>query len=631
MITSGCNDGQPKAGPYAGYRHTHRLVSVFIALIFLIAFFPLVHTGYAVPDDFQFSLWASSPERWKNAREAAEQTGRFQVFFHICLAYVPYFVDSHFYLKFVQIASMAMSAWLFAYTLTRYRGDCHFGLIVLLLFGALTQNMWEHHLFSAYPFVFQFGFSCLTLSFIAFQKMLIGGSRSSQWQTGIFLFLALLAYETFALYIAIFLFIAWAYKKSQGWRVILSAMAPVFICIFIFSTVYLTWRWQYPTNYAGARVDPATLDWAHIRQVIWQFSWASFPGYVLTHFTAIHHAFPVSPEGFNRNFASLFQNMQSEWIVKAVLVGFGIWLTQSIKNSPLTRQRFIALLAVSILLVFLPPLPLALTSKYQNWVNIFGVNAYVVTYFSYFGVVLFLATFATAFGQLGKPGGLLKRVSVGTVAVVVMFLSLLTDYGNAAMNRSQSLEAWKWRMFDQVINSPDFQTVSSGDCVLLDGLTAGLAFGFSPPDYWQKRIEQRTGKQVPVFDDRTVFTQCMVAGNKPGFLVRYQQEANIANQFIVVARVLGEENGRLIGNQAVLYSLGHSRRFMLTWLAPGLDRKAVATIDNVSVVGQGGYASFLVNKLEQNRGSLRTEIRIPNLALDSLGVNYFVENLQPHQ
>ncbi len=594
----------------------------------LIAFFPLLRTGYTVPDDFQFALWANSADRWKNAWEAAEQTGRFQVFFHICLAYVPYIFDSHTYLKFVQIGSIVLAAWLFSHTLGRYQGDRHFGLMILLLFATMMPNMWEHHLFAAYPFVFQFGLSCLALSFLAFQKTLTGENRSSdRWQAGISLFLALLAYETIALYGSIFLLLAWTHKRKYGWRAVLAAMAPVLIGIGVFAVLYLAWRWQHPTNYAGARVDSGSLEWQRIQKVIWQFSWASFPGYVLTHFTEIHRAFPVSPNGFRRNFAALLQNMQVEWLLKAILVGLSIWLAQFVKATRLTKWRFVGLMLVGILLVFLPALPLSLTPKYQTWVNTFNVKAYVVTYFSYFGIVLFLATLATAIGQISRDGGTPRRIFVGAAAIVVMFLSLLTDYGNAAMHRSQSLEAWKWTMFNQLVNSPDFQTVSGGDCVLLDGgLTEGLAFAFAPIDYWQKLILQRTGKQVTVFDDRVVFKQCMVANNKPGFFIRYRQEANVANQFISLARVLNDEKGHLIGNQAIVYSLGHSRKFLLTWLTPGSAHETIAEIDGKSVAGQGEFSAFQVDKSKQYWGTLRTEIRVQNLAIDSIGINFFVEN-----
>src|SRR3990172_737066 len=84
-----------------------------IAIILLIALYPLLTTGYAAPDDFQYTLWAKSPDRWERALEAAKGQGRFQLFFHISLAYVPYLLDSPLFLKALQIGSIVAAALAF--------------------------------------------------------------------------------------------------------------------------------------------------------------------------------------------------------------------------------------------------------------------------------------------------------------------------------------------------------------------------------------------------------------------------------------------------------------------------------------------------------------------------------------
>lgn len=625
---SGANNSQTNSAEPQTWR-VDRTVIGCIALILLIALFPLLRTGYTVPDDFGFSLWANnSVDRWPNAWGAAVHTGRFQVFFHICLAYIPHFFDSHAYLKFIQIGSMALAVWLFAQAVAQYCSDRQIFMVVLLLFGAFIPNMWEHHLYSAYPFVFQFGLGSLALSFLAFQKTLIEENNwRHRWLTGIFLFLALLTYEAFALYGSIFLLLAWTYQRGNGWRTMLVAMLPVLSAIGVFALLYMAWRWQYPTKYAGANVSAESLDLRQAIGVIWQFSVASFPGYVFTHFTEIHQTFPESPEGFKRSILGLLNNMRVEWLVKAILASLGIWLVQYIRAIQLTNRQLLVLFLVGALLILLPPLPLSLTPKYQKWVYTYKTEAYVVTYFSYFGIVLILAVLATAIVQLGRNRVIIRRISVGTLATMTMLLSLVTDYGNASMHRSQALDALKWKMVDRLLASQDFQAVSAGDCLLLDeGLTQGVVpFAVTSKEHWKQQILRRTGTWVSVFDSQAAFMQCMTLSKMAGFYIRYRQESNVANQFISLARVLGEESGHLIGDRAIVYSLGYSRKFQLTWLTPMSEQPAVAEIDGEIANGQSGYSVIPVNKSREPSGTLRTEIRAEKLVLDSLGINFFAE------
>ena len=55
------------------------VVLACISIILLIALCPVLTAGYAVPDDFQFALWANSPDKWNKAYITAQDTGRFEL------------------------------------------------------------------------------------------------------------------------------------------------------------------------------------------------------------------------------------------------------------------------------------------------------------------------------------------------------------------------------------------------------------------------------------------------------------------------------------------------------------------------------------------------------------------------
>ncbi len=598
------------------------VVLACIAIILLIALYPLLTAGYVVPDDFQFALWANSPDKWNNAYITAQNTGRFQVFFHISLAYIPYLLDSQTILKTLQIGSIVATALAFAFAVRRYLDSTYHGLITLLLFGALLQNMWEHHILVAYPFVFQFGLFFLSLSFIAYKGFLERNNSFGGWKTAICLFIAFLAYETFVLYAIIFLLLAWLYKAKEGVRAVAAQTLPILAPVALFIGLYLIWRANFPTDYNGARIDFAKLEWGSVWDVIWQFSKASAPGYVYSHFSPIHYDFAISPEGFRRSTDQFLLNLQVEWLVKAILVGVGISLTQRFIANNSSNAKLLALTAVGILLFLLPPLPLALTPKYQEWVH-HGAPAYVVTYFSYFGVLMILVGVIGRAGNLGKPCSAIRRLATAIIVAMAMLLSLVTDYGNAAMHRSQSLDAWKWKLFDHLIMSADFNQVPDRSCILIDGLTEPLVFGYTRPDFWGMEITQRTAKRPMVHDQPGAFFRCITDYKAPGFLIRYRQEGNTPNQFIMLANVQRLDGTQLIGNKVIMMSAGYSRKFFVTLTSVGVSQGDAVIIDNIPVNSTGRFSAFPVDASRQHWGIVRTEISKPDLILNSMSENFF--------
>lgn len=595
------------------------VVFVCIAIILLIALYPLLAAGYAVPDDFGYALWANSPDKWEKAYETAKGLGRFQVFFHISLAYIPYLQDSQAILKTLQIGSIVATALVFALAVRRYLDSTYHGLITLLLFGALLQNMWEHHILVAYPFVFQLGLFFLSLSFIAYKGFLERNNSSGWWKTAICLFVALLVYETFVVYAVVFLLFAWLYKAKDGVRAVAAHTFPILAPIALYIGLYLVWRAYFPTTYDGARIDFAKLEWSSVWDVVWQFSKASTPGYVYSHFSQIHYDFAISPEGFRRSMDQFLLNLRVEWLIKAILVGSGISLTQRFISNNSNNAKFLALTAIGVLLFLLPPLPLALTPKYQEWVHR-GTPAYTVTYFSYFGALLILVGIVGRAGNLGNPCSVIRRLSTTVIVAMAMLLSLVTDYGNAAMHRSQSLDAWKWKLFNHLIMSADFNDVPDRSCILIDGL---LIYGYALPDYWGTEITQKTAKRPMVYDQQDAFFRCINEHKLPGFLIRYRQERNTFNQFITLANVQRYDGAQLIGNKVIMMSAGYSRKFLVTLTSVGVSQGDSAIIDNIPVNSTGRFSAFPVDASKQHWGIVRTEISKPDLVLNSMSENFF--------
>jgi hypothetical protein len=595
------------------------VVLCLAGVVLFIALFPLSGAGFAVPDDFVYSLWVNAGDRWAGTWGAAKLFGRFIMPFHIGLNFVPYLVDGQLYLKTVQIGSIVAVLVLFAHALGRYMGERYYGLLAALLFPAFLQNMWEHHIYAAYPFVFQFGGCFLILSLLAFKSRLEGGSRRQAVLTGALLFVSFLTYEAFVPYVVLFLLIAWRTKGKDGLRAVLSAILPVLVSLAVYVQIYLLWRNLFPSQYTGSQITWAAGSLLRGVRVMWQLAISSVPGYVFAHFDSIHYRFAGSPEGFGRDIGSFLASLRVEWLIKAAAVGIGVWLVQRLRAQSAGRPRVGGALAVGALLFVAPPLPLALTPKYQEWIDS-GMQGYVVTYFSYFGVIVLATAGAAWLAAGGAAGSWKRRGATAAVCALAVATSLVTDYGNAAMHRSQALHAYKWKLFRALISSRDFAEVPPGSCVLLDGLTATLAFGANEPRYWQALCEQTTGRTMSFSDQREAFLSCMGGGARQGMLVRYRQEENVANQFIALGRVLAHEQGRLLGDRVVVLSSGYARRLTVL-VHPDREREPLhVSLNGREVAAQESYYAFPLEVDASSRAPLRTEIRQHHLILDSVAL-----------
>jgi hypothetical protein len=595
-----------------------------VGAVVLVAVFPLTESGYAAPDDYAYAVWARADGRWAEVWRNAVASGRLTMLVHVPLNFVPYLVEHPAYLKFVQIGSIVATLALFAWAVARFTGERSHGLLAALLFAGVLPNMWEHHLYAAYPFVFQLGAALVVLALLAFRRQMEGAPPSRGALAGALFFLALLTYELFLTYAVVFAALAWSARRRLGARAAWRALVPVLVAAAVFLASYGAWRATFPSDYAGARVELDRFDAAAALRVVRQFSLSALPGFAYARFDEVHARFAATPAGFSRDVTGLAAAIQVEWLLKALLVGVGVWLAPRLREQRPEAARLAAPLALGTLLVVLPTLPVALTVKYQEWVAA-GTQAYVVTYLSYFGVIVAAAALTARIWSLGAgPAARSRRIAVAACATFWAALSLVTDAGNQAMHRSQALQRGRWELFRTLVTSTDFAAVPAGSCMLLDGLTPALAFGGFKPFLWQVEALERTGKALSFTDDRAAFARCAGTG-QPAFLVRFRQEENTANQLIALAPVARADTSPLAGDRAVVYYSGVARRFSLLLRTAVNERPAVATVNGRATAATADAITVPIALAPADRMPLRLEVELPAMALDAISATAFAE------
>ncbi len=592
-----------------------------VGAVVLVAVFPLTGTGYVTPDDYAYAVWARADGRWTEVWRNAVASGRLTMLFHVPLTFVPHALDVRAYLKAVQIGSLVGTVALFAWAFARAAGERYHGIVAALLFAAVLPNMWEHHLYAAYPFVFQLGAALVLLALLAFLGRLDGASRLHGALAGVLFFLALLTYEAFLTHAALFAALAWEARRRIGARAAWRALAPVLVAAAVFVAAYASWRAACPSDYAGARIDPHRFELAAALRVVRQLSLSALPGFAWAHFGTVHERFAATPAGFSRDAAGLLAALRVEWVLKALLVGLGVWLAQRLRPRRHPADRLGPPLALGALLVILPTLPLALTPKYQEWIAA-GTQAYVVTYLSFFGVIVAATAVTARLAGLGE--GRLGNLAAAACACTWAALSLVTDAGSQAMHRSQALERERWTLFRTLLASRDVAAIPDGSCVLLDGLTRSLVLGGYTPFLWQVETLERTGKALACTDDRAAFARC-AAGGRAAFLIRFRQEENAANQLIALAPVARADASPLAGDQAVIYYSGVARRFSLLLRTAGESRTVTVSVNGTTTAGAGGLVVVPIALAPGERMPVRREVALPGMALDAISATAFAE------
>lgn len=510
-------------------KNDRSLIILFLLILYILTFFPLISTGFTTKDDTEIALQFFN---FHQISSNAQLQGRIGLFLASPLSLIPYIYQNEFYYQLIRLgAPIFLLSCLFVLLRTIYRNSIP-SLLLVTLFLAFIQNSWEHNLVTSYPFVFNVIFCFLIISILFFIKYVETSNFYYGLSSAFFYFLSLSA-ELFILYFFIFILLSISHnKKIYQSRIVtreffislISMLLPIIFATLLYFIIYFLFRHFNPSTYDGNQIELA--DWTKMLRVVWQYSISSFPGYYF-----LYDIFSGKINLMSSPINSLYE-IRVEWIVKAVIVFYMIFYILSKNKEKFDNRRLTIGLLVSILCIFVPNILLSLTGKYQHWVAV-GSKSYVYTYYSFIGTVCSLSLISVLvtnhlirFPKIRKLVTLFIAASAATVC-------LATDFHNFYTTQDQTLSQSKWRTIDRFLLTPEFQSLKNGSLIYAPSLFKYRGIVANHPLYWSQYISRKSGKTINVIEK--------IPASKPIindiYFLKYEQEPNTDSQYLVFSPI----------------------------------------------------------------------------------------------
>jgi hypothetical protein len=538
-----------------------RALSALLAVIGVVALFPLLQVGFVTNDDLKLSaavmdrgLVGAAAVLWGFTR----RDGRLDIA-QMASWYLPFAFDSFVYFKAVSLAAIVADLLLFAAFARSVLGGSRAFYMALLLALVGLQNSWEHSALVAFPGLFTFTFAYLLGSFLAFQGYLRQGRVRWAVLSAALYLLTICSYEMYVLYVPVFFGLAWLAGRSPT-----HALRCMLLHLAGLAAYLVAWGMSHAfrlVDYPGVTIARG-LELRRVGEVVWQFSISSLPSYF---FFSPKYEFLLKTYRRVAGFEGLMASLDAGALVKALLVSglFAYLMRPASDFETRSRSRLAALLGAGAAYFFVPLLLPALTERYQQEVRQQQLGMQC-TYFSLFAWVWFAVVLLL---HVSGPGAspLLRRIVTGVGAVVLAFVSLAVDYTNGAVSEWQGRGRERFETIDAFLESPGFAAIDEGSLIYAPTLWRSIAtinFMGSAIDprpspnpvyenFWTFYFSKRSGKRVTVAERPERIPPSM----RGFFYLRHGRPGAGRGQYLVFAWVeRGKESpDRFMSDLAMVY------------------------------------------------------------------------------
>ncbi len=274
-------------------------------------------------------------------------------------------------------------------------------------------------------------------------------------------------------------------------------------------------------------------------------------------------------EGHRSSIIHIVKNARVEWITKALISSYLVYHLIQHKSTNFSKRTYWLTALLSITLFIAPVFLIALTTKYQYWVVSAGSLAHTVTFFSYFGTVLFFTILIIYVKQLFSSHKLLLLLYAVSVGLIIAITSFIVDYSNYHVTLSQTQSHLKWRTIDQLLKTGEFISIPENSVIYAPSLYGHINIAVTFAPYWSDYIKFKTGKNITILSTKEELVGLNLQGMDKSnvYFLKYDQEFKNPNQFIVLAKitkidmVLGEPV--IYSRNANLYTYSNYKKFLV--------------------------------------------------------------------
>ena len=237
-------------------------------------------------------------------------------------------------------------------------------------------------------------------------------------------------------------------------------------------------------------------------------------------------------ENHKHNIFSLLISAKPAWYFKAIIVS--VLAFYFIKNSNFRiKKRFYLVVLLSILFIYLPHLPLALSQKYST--NYYASN-YVTTYFSYISICLLLGFIFSVSNQISKS--IIRKAANIFIVIILAMGSLMCDYSNWHSAKDLQIPLNTFNCIDEFIETETFMSIPEEAFIYAPNLfnnSSKLSWAYL--HIWSDYVKAKTGKKVIFSNDKIEFVKKNNNEEKPTYYLNFGSDRKSVDRYIGFARI----------------------------------------------------------------------------------------------
>ena len=450
---------------------------LFFALAYTVAIIltllPFLGVGIANEDDLQFFITAHRGlDYWKfDASVYAQGQGRFYYMITKYFYYIPYLFDSFAWTKFLQYSSLCVCYLMFAYLVTRIFKSWRLGALsmLLLVFNTRIGAYSGYSIPIGYPFYFTFSLIVFlggVLLFINFTE------KGKLWRVllsvGLF-FAAFLFYEDYLVFTLLFIgfVFVWNWQRLgflNMWKTksFYAEVAPYVAAFTLYLVCYFGYRYYLVhtlgqnLQYSGARVA-GNLDTGTFFKLLGSLTFYNLPGWIYslekTKSIVAENSLLLGGHGDGLWFMLTHAPVVA-YVNALVQCGILWFLVRRHNFGKVSWKAVILGIFVALVFAISANVLIAMTEKYNSEWSAMSLEAYVTSFFSYFGVMLAIALLVVATLK-SFQSAVIQRVVCVCWCVALFCCSVVNYYVNDHLSRAWMKSENRFTML-RLINDEGF-------------------------------------------------------------------------------------------------------------------------------------------------------------------------------
>lgn len=424
------------------------------AVVVILTLLPFFLVGIANEDDLQFFITAHKGlDYWKfDASVYAQGQGRFYYMITKYFYYIPYLFDSFAWTKFLQYSSLCICYLMFAYLVTRIFKSWRLGALsmLLLVFNTRIGAYSGYSIPIGYPFYFTFSLIVFLGGVLLFINFTEKGKLWRVLLSTVLFFAAFLFYEDYLVFALIFIgfVFVWNWQRmgfSNMWKTksFYAEVVPYVAAFILYLVCYFGYRYYLVhtlglnLQYSGARVA-GDFDTGNFFKLLGNLTFYNLPGWIysLEKTKSIVAENSLLLGGHGDSLWFMLTHATAVAYVNALVQCGILWFLVRRHNFGKVSWKAV-ILGILMALVFAisANVLIAMTEKYNSEWSAMSLEAYVTSFFSYFGVMLAIALLVVASLKLFQSP-VIQRVVCVCWCVALFCCSVVNYYVNDHLSRA---------------------------------------------------------------------------------------------------------------------------------------------------------------------------------------------------